>query len=206
MEIIRWLLLLLRVDDFNFLATLGLALLMHYGGIIWQPLSSHRPDLSSGMYICSVLMLLMRPLCHGTTQPTSCYLWISLCTESLKMLLALLLLQHVALLCLWDPCSWALYYTLFAQAPNFRLVLAFFLLCFSFFKVLQTRLQLDVEVDVDVDNNGDGDNDDYVYDESVEYINQCPYCALQQLEQQHQQQQQQYQLVSGDDTISLWGI
>lgn len=213
METIRWLLLLLRVDNYNFLATLGLALLMHYGGIIWQPLSSHCPDLSSGMYICSVLMLLMRPLSHSTSQP-SCYLWLSLCTDSLKMLLALLLLQHVALLCLWDPCSWVLYYTLFAQAAKFRMLLAFFLLCFSVFKVLQTRLH-DCRSHGVTDSDGDAiDNGvDYDYNERVEYINHCPYCARQQVEllEQHQKQQQLQQLhltnlqVSRNDSMSATG-
>lgn len=209
MEIIRSLLLLLRVDNFNFLVTLGLALLIHYSGIIWQPLSSHRPDLSSGIYICSVLIFLMRPLCQGSVQPTSSYLWVSLCIDSMKMLLALLLLQHVALLCLWDPCSWMLYYTLFSLAPKFRLGLAFFLLCFSGFKVLKTCLQLtyidgDLDIDFDNDGNGDTDYDDYIYNESVAYINQCPFCAQQQMKLL--EQQQQFQLEIEDDTISAPGL
>lgn len=202
-ETIKWLLQLLRVDEINFLAALGLALFLHFGGIVWQPLTSHLPDLSSGIYICSVLLLLMRPLSRIPTQRN--YLFCSLCTESLKMLLALLLLQHVALRCLWDPCSWALSYTLFVQAPNFRLLLAFLLLCFSFYKVLRARLADAVDV-ADADA-AFGSGDDYIYDQGVAFINQCPYCALQQLELQEQQRQQLDQLqLFGEDCLSLRNV
>lgn len=194
-ETIKWLLQLLRVDEINFLAALGLALFMHFGGIVWQPLASHLPDLSSGIYICSVLLLLMRPLSSVTAQPNQ--LWRSLCTESLKMLLALLLLQHVALLCLWDPCSWALSYTLFVQAPNFRLMLAFLLFCFSIYKVLRARLAdavAEAEAEAEAEAAAFGSGDDYIFDQRDEFVNQCPYCALQQLELLEQQQQQLDQL------------
>lgn len=202
-ETIKWLLQLLRVDEINFLAALGLALFMHFGGIVWQPLASHLPDLSSGIFICSVLLLLMRPLSRVQVQRNHLML-LSVCIDSVKMLLALLLLQHVALLCLWDPCSWALSYTLFVQAPNFRLMLAFMLLCFSIYNVLRARLADAVAVadaDAEADAATFGNGDDYILDQRDEFDNQCPYCALELIEQQ-QQQLDQLQLL-GEDCQSL---
>lgn len=201
-ETIKWLLQLLRVDEINFLAALGVALFLHFAGIVWQPLSSHLPDLSSGVYICSVLLLLMRPLSRIPAKRK--HLWISLCTESLKMLLALLLLQHVALLYLWDPFSWALSYTLFVQAPNFRLMLAFLLLCYSIYKVLRARLA-DAVADADAAAAVFGSGNDYIYNPRVEFISQCPYCAEQQLQLLEQQQQDQLYLF-GEDCLSLRNV
>ncbi|KAM8721273.1 hypothetical protein ACLKA7_007183 [Drosophila subpalustris] len=112
-----------------------MAWVLHFGGFIWSPLASHTPDLSSGMFICGVLMLLMEPLDRQHVHS----FWRSVWPNSLKMSVALMLLQHVALSYVWDSCSWFLNLTLNHWASNCRLLLAFSLLCYSIYRWLSRK-------------------------------------------------------------------
>lgn len=137
MELIKWILQLLRVDTVDFMATLSLAMVLHFGGFIWHPLNTHQPDLSSGLYICAVLLLLMRPSSRQRTlEGQSLSFWHAIWPNSLKMTLALMLLQHVALLRFWDSSVWLLDCTLYRWSGNGRLLLAVMLFSYATYRWL----------------------------------------------------------------------
>lgn len=182
MELIKWILQLLRVDTVDFMATLGLAIVLHFGGLIWAPLKAHQPDLSSGLYICAVLLLLMRPSSRQrSSEGQSVSFWHVIWPNSLKMTVTLMLLQHVALLRVWDNVVWLFDCTLYRWSNNARLLLAVILLSYAAFRWLY-QLRDDAECAAAADAAaaiGTAVADDStVSDLPLSDASQrCPYCS-----------------------------